>query len=323
MVWPCWVGAPAHSSGEITKHGRNGRAATAVPCWAANMRIDVSIGDLGERRTRSTAAAGAARRSAGTPAASPSGRRSRAASGWTTASTRLAPGATAACRTWKAIEVLVSQMTGSGALNGVAMAARCTTASGRTRAKAASARRRIGEIDLDLLAAASPIPRTRSSETTSWPAPASPATTLRPSRPAAPGDDDLHRAPASVVSARRSRASPNSAVSTGSAFDQAGVAGDSDDHAAHAVEISGGPPERIIGRPRNTSSSSMASPPPWPPSPAGIAISSARSHWRCKMIRSPTGRMSSSAASASCTALGSTTALPSCWSAAERPSPAR
>ena len=106
--------------------------------------------------------------------------------GWTEASTRVAPWVTADCRTWNASEVLVSQMTASGALNGVAIAARCTTASGRTRAKTASVAAASVRSTAICSAAGSPGSSARSSEITSWPLPTSPVTTLAPSRPAPP-----------------------------------------------------------------------------------------------------------------------------------------
>ena len=81
----------------------------------------------------------------------------------------MAPWVTADCRTWKAIEVLVSQMTGSGALNGVAMAARWTTASGRTRAKTASVAPASVRSTAIWSAAGSPGSSARSSEITSCP----------------------------------------------------------------------------------------------------------------------------------------------------------
>nr|BFE82461.1 hypothetical protein GCM10020093_050620 [Planobispora longispora] len=96
------------------------------------------------------------------------------------------PSATAASHTLKASCVLVRKVTASLWLNGVAMAARCTMASGRKRAITSYASPRSVRSAGRVAAASAGVPGARSTPITSCPAAANADTTLRPRRPALP-----------------------------------------------------------------------------------------------------------------------------------------
>ena len=132
---PAGSARPPTPRGRSRSRGGRPRSASRRPSAARASRRSARRGASTARR-RSTASAACPRRAGSARASSRRARRSRSRSGCEAATIFGMPAATPADSTFSASVAFVRRMTSSGALNGTAIAARCTSASaGRPRSR--------------------------------------------------------------------------------------------------------------------------------------------------------------------------------------------